>query len=834
MRFTQHNAQKYICICILSLYVIFFSACSNSIYLATNEYYYKETIVSITDTIELPPTLKNLSNNLEGLSTMEANKKLLGIYPLKLWLYNIGDTGIDMYVRNRSELDKRFLFFEFEKLVNNLNVLEPGSKFRTWLTDKAGEPPSLMDTDFVEDTKTRMENYLYNRGFFYPEVQYIIEYTEKNKRASAYYQVQLNTLYRMRTVTYDIHDKELKRIVSLIPDTSYLQPGNPIDVDYIKYERNRITGYLLNNGYYGFEKDYVFFEVDTSSGFDSLDVYVMISDPKEDSIHRRYRINNIYVYPDAERDYENAYMSLDTTFYSDKRSDYFIVSSNLDYKPRSLGDNIFINDSTIVKTDSTLKLEYKYYSINEFRQTVSAFSNLGIFKYVTYDIDEAYRDSIFRYLDVIIKLDPLPRKSVGYEFNASTTSDYLLGTSFNLSYTQKNLLHRLDQLKFNFYAGIESQVSSDLVSINTSELSGSVDLILPRLFWPFSFYIPKRYYPKTITSLAGNYINRLDFYELFNTSFSWGSQWIENSKDKQYTWNVVDINLVSVLNTTPDFDTLLQNNLLLLQSFQEQFIFGPTATWVYNSQLKKDKRNDIYFKASGEVAGMIYHAAAHWGEFSKNDTIIRTIAGIPYTNFTRFDLDFRDYYDFNSANKFVYRAGFSIAVPYWNSNKVVPYVKQFFAGGTNDIRAFPIRRLGPGSYFPYILNIEDSLTEVIPGDQSGDLKILMNFEYRFDIFSIFEGALFCDIGNIWTLHNDPYRPHSQFGNDFLDEIAIGPGAGLRLDAKFVIVRIDAAYPLKDPALDGPASDIHRVEFEEAGVPFPEKKIVWNIAIGYPF
>lgn len=819
--------------------VVIFSSCNNARYLAKNEFYYKGTDVTISDSSALPETMPNLAEDLEGLSSLESNKKVLGIYPLKLWLYNVGDTGIDMYVRNRSELDKKFLFINFEYLVNELNFLEPKSKFRRWLTTKAGEPPAILDTTAIENTQNRIGNYLYNRGFFYPSVDYHVDYHVSKKKATVHYEVTLRKLYKMNQVVYEIADTRLNKTIQSIPVQSFLKPGNAFDVDYFKFEKNRISEYLLNNGYYGFEKDYVYFEVDTGSGLDSLNVYVKISNPKSDSVHHRYRINNIYVYPDAPADFNGNPARLDTIRYSDSKSDYYIVSSHLLYKPGSIAEHIFINDSNKVTIGDSVYYNQHYYSASDFTQTVNAFSNLGLFKYTTIDPVVLDSGNYFRYLDIIIKLEPLPKKTFGYEINASATEDYLLGTSIKLSFAQKNMLRRLDQLRFNASAGIESQFLGGDVFIETTELNGSVDLILPKFFWPMNVTVPKRYYPKTITSLKFTYLDRKDFYTLFSSSFSWGATWIENSKAKQYTVNLININNVQVPETSLEFDSILDANLLLKQSFEPKFIFGPTGSWVYNSQLKFDKRNDIYFRINGEFAGNLFYlvnsAAENHNPFKKNaDSVYFNLMGLSYSNFIKFDFDFRDYYEFNSANKFASRAYFGFVIPYWNS-EVVPYVKQFFAGGTNDIRAFAIRRLGPGGYFPFIANEEDTTVSTLLGDQSGDIKLEFNLEYRFDIFSIFEGALFCDIGNIWTLKKDPYRNFANFQfNTFLNQIAIGPGAGLRLDFQYVILRLDAAYPLRDPAYDTRSSKEKIAFLASQGYAIPDKSVVWNIGINYPF
>lgn len=840
LRFAEHYVQKYIYTAIIFLSAALLTSCDNTKYLSKGQYYYRDTHVELADSTPLPPNLENLEDDLEDLSAMSANSKLLGIYPLKLWLYNVGDTGIDIYVRNRSELERKFLFFNFEKVVDNLNLLEPHSKFRNWLMYKAGEPPAIIDTALIEQTETRIENYLYNRGFFYPSVNYTVDYQDKKRRADVTYITHENILYRMHNIVYEIDDPELKRIVLSIPEKSNLEKGNTFDVEYIKSERSRITNHLLNNGYMKFEKDYVYFEADTSTGSDSLDIYVKISNPKDDSLHRRFRINKIFVYPNAEKDYSNSSVSLDTIHYRDDKSDYYIVSSDLKYKPRSLGDNIFINDSSIVRTDSTVKLQPRYYSLNDFRQTVSAFSNTSIFKYIT--IDEVLADTgvYFRYIDVIIKLEPLKTKQLGAEFNTSITSDYLLGNSLNFTFTQKNLLHRLDQIRFSIYGGIETQITGNTIFINTSEFSSSIDLVMPRFFWPLNIRIPKRDYPKTITGLKVNYINRISLYELFNTSYKYGGQWYENGKEKQWNFNLFDITLVNVLDTSAAFNELLQDNLLLLQSFQEQLIFGPDLTFTYNSQLKRNKRNDIYFKGTIEGDGHAVYLFQWLAD--RNGPVPYTIGNLPYSTMTKLDLDLRDYYDFNSSNALASRFLIGIAVPYLNS-KVVPYVKQYFAGGTTDIRAFALRELGPGSYFPYIYNADliegnadDSIYSKILGDQTGNLKLEMNVEYRFDILWKLKGAFFCDLGNIWTLKEDPFRPGSGFSlNDFLGETAIGPGAGIRLDvSSYFVIRLDAAWPLRDPSMDTKENRAILDNYAAQGFVIPEKTITWNIAINYPF
>jgi outer membrane protein assembly factor BamA len=289
--------------------------------------------------------------------------------------------------------------------------------------------------------------------------------------------------------------------------------------------------------------------------------------------------------------------------------------------------------------------------------------------------------------------------------------------------------------------------------------------------------------------------------------------------------------------STAQFDSILENNFLLRQSFQEQLIMAPNLKYVYNTQAVANKRNDIYFRAGVELSGTLTYLGFAATDpnvqlFGHTDVVTDPlkIVGIPFSNYTRFDLDFRDYFDINSSNTIIGRIALGLAIPYWNS-QVAPFVKQFYVGGANSIRAYPIRKVGPGSYLSYEIT-EEGLAVAKPEDQTGGLKLEFNTEYRFDIAGMLEGALFCDVGNVWSLKYDPDRPGSQFHfNDFYRELAVGPGFGLRLDFSYFIIRLDAAYPLVDPAVDGPKGTYYK---EELGVVFPAKVLNWNFAIGYPF
>ena len=819
-----------------------------------------------------------LAAELVDLSKLEENEKVLGFLPVKTWLYMIGDTAIDHYIKYQEVYDTRFLFlFDYDTLLKKITPLSNDtSKFRNWLKYKAGEAPQLITEDKVFETEQRISNYLYNRGYFYNSAGSKISYDQQDKTGVVNYSVQAGTLYRMKNIKYEIYDSGLLNKINQIPEKSQLATGKPIDVDILKAERARISDNLRNVGYYRFQKEYIYFEVDTASGTDSLDIYIKISNPLNDTVHHPFAIKNIYVYPNAAIDYREGeipvfaehfvdsalikyigktkalkqYMKSDTTaagkaiaakyksddiskkealkYFADKdpspikqwvvtgrgnlkhvkrkklRTDYYLINSPGTYTAKSIANNIFINPEN-------------YYSDSLIQRTVASFSTLGAFKYVTIQAEEMWDStSYLQFNNLQIKLDPLPVRGVTYEINASTTSDYLFGNSLNLIYAQKNLFNNLDQLKFNIKGGIETQLGGEQTYINTSELTTGLTISLPRLFWPAKIDVPKRYFPKTDLKLNLNYVNQINDFTLFNTSFEYAVSVSENTKtdkaQKQHIFKVPipTINIVRVPNISDAFLEELNQNPLLKQSFEEQVIMGYGYTFIANTQPTGYHTFDYYLRTSFEI-------------------------NAPFSDFIKLDADYRAYYNINPNNQIIARAAAGVAKPFTPKNtnslfytEVIPYVKQFFTGGAYSVRAFTVRKIGPGGYVDY-----DTATYTRV-DQVADVKMEFNLEYRFEIISILEAAVFCDFGNTFTLKEDPFRPHSKLDLNFYKLLAVGPGVGLRLDFSYFVLRVDAAYPLYDPALDGPYRQEIYDYYDFIGFEVPDKRVAINLAIGYPF
>lgn len=864
------------CIAVLAMIA---AGCNSTKYLQEDSYLYKGSNVQFTGAQGSDLDTVWMEEELLDLSKLKTNDKLLGFIPLKTWLYTLGDTAIDHYIKVQEVQDTRFLFiFDYDTLLKNIPPLaNPKSNFRTWLVNNAGEAPQLLDTVQAQETAIRMSNWLYNRGYFYNTTSSTYNFNTKKRSGTVIYTVDLQKLYRMRNVYYEISDRAMASKISAIKTPSALAPGKPIDVDFLKDERNRISYNLRNNGYYTFQKEYVYFEVDTASGFDSLDIYVRISAPASDSVHHPYKIKTITVLPNSAVDYMpdmqhgiglhyvdstrarlrskntqiEIYAKSDTSavsklkyaeykqnpkkhaddllkYYLEKdtlhnpyfkltasgnvraikgnrlRSDYYLINSVDNFDEKALADNIFFNPGS-------------YYSDSLIQKTVASFSALGIFKYVTIQAQElADTANYIQELNLMLRLDPLPYKTISYEINANTTSDYLLGNAINISYTHKNLFHRLDQFKVSLKGGIETQLAGELTYINTSELNAGIGLTLPEFMWPIPWEVPKRYFPKTNLRLNFNYIDQINNFTLLNTAFEYEFITYENTKNnkaqKQHIIKgpIPTLNLVRVPNISEAFQLELATNPLLRQSFEEVFIMGYGYTFLYNTQPTGKHVFDQYFRASTEI-------------------------NLPFSDFWRVDADYRIYVNPNPANRFVFRAATGFAIPFNTTNgevfdtEVIPYVKQFFTGGAYSIRAFTVRKLGPGGF------VDFDTVSGIRIDQVADLKLEANFEYRFDIISMLEGAVFVDVGNTFTRKDEIFRPYARFSIfDFYKLLAVGPGVGLRLDFSYFVLRVDAAYPVYDPAIDGPYRDIVLQEYLDTGFEIPKKKLAINLAIGYPF
>lgn len=287
--------------------------------------------------------------------------------------------------------------------------------------------------------------------------------------------------------------------------------------------------------------------------------------------------------------------------------------------------------------------------------------------------------------------------------------------------------------------------------------------------------------------------------------------------------NITEITFASPENVTDLYEEQVALNASLKNVIAKQLIFGPTYYYTYNTEMNTRKKNTFYYKGgidlSGNIAGLVTGA-----NIKKGDTI--KILDIPFSQFVKIQNEFKHTYKFSKNSMIKSRILIGAAFAYGNSDKI-PFSKQFFIGGTNSLRAFRSRALGPGTY-----DGSNEVSEFIP-DQSGDVKLEFNTEFRNNIYKFINGAIFMDAGNIWLLNKDENKPGSQFTKDFMKEIAVGVGVGLRFDFSFLVLRTDLAFPIRKPYLpDGQRWVIDAVDFGNGT--WRKENLLFNLAIGYPF
>ncbi|MEN2415314.1 translocation and assembly module lipoprotein TamL [Flavobacterium mesophilum] len=753
----------------LSLFFVF--GCSNTKYLPEGDLLYTGASVKIKDSIIKKKDRKALENELEGLLRPKPNKQFLGLRP-KLWIYNIA---------GQPKKDKGF---------------------RYWLRTKVGEEPVLFSKVDLDYNASVLRNFTENKGYFKTRVS--ADSTVRNRRATAEYIVVPKKQYIIKSVTFPDDSLAMSRIIGRSSRRSLLKVGNPYDLDVIKAERERIDARLKEKGYYYFNPDYILAKVDSSKGDHEVKIRLVIKDDAPPKALTAYKIDKIFVYP-------NFSISKDSVKYKPEDivqyKDFTILDTADTFKPRVFDRTIYFKKGDL-------------YNRKDHNLTLNRFVNLGTFSFVKNEFRTS--DSIKNALDSYYYLTLLPKKFIRVEVLGKTNSASYTGTELNVNWNNRNLFRGAELLTVSVFGGADFQLAGVNKGKNIYKLGTETSLTWPRFITPFHIEGSSEYVPRTKATLRYEFQNRTQLYALNSFKTSFGYLWKENVR-KEHQLNVFDITYVSPNHVTQEYRDDILEDPSLGKIIEKQLIFGPTYNYTYTNTMQKRKKNTFYFNGeldlAGNVTGLITGA-----NVKKNDTI--KIFDVPFSQYAKIRGDFRHYLKLGKESELASRIIVGAGIPYGNSS-VLPTSKQFVVGGTNSIRAFRARSIGPGSYYN-----APTTNDYLP-DQSGDLKLEFSTEYRAKLFSIVRGAAFIDAGNIWLMNADPNKPGAEFSKDFMKEIAVGAGVGLRFDVSFFILRTDLAFPLRKPYLpEGERWVIKDIDFGNG--PWRKENLILNIAIGYPF
>ena len=702
--------------------------------------------------------------------------------------------------------------------------------FRYFVKNKLGQVPIYMRDINPAKTANLLKGHLINYGYFQAEVAHATKI--KGKTGKVTYTATVHRPYRLRNIDYPKNTTLFSNIDS-IKQNSFLKKGQRYHLERLQAEQERIEQELENYGYYYFDDKHLIFEADSTVGRRQVDLLLKLERGVPAKAKRIYHLGEITIYPD----YTLSQDTLSRKTEAKNINGYKYVDRMHYYKPEIIIKIINLKPGRIYK-----RLDREY--------TVSHLMSLGTFKFVDVQFHESATDSMK--LDANIYLTPYLEKSIRADLQATSKSNNFVGPGLNVKFTNRNLFRGSERFDLTLTSGYEVQYSRKVSQpLNAFELGIESGLSVPRFIAPFDIYYPSRkFLPTTDVKLGFRLQQRIGFFRLNSFNLSYGYTWRENTL-KTHELYPVDINYMKLGKTSAAFDDLITSNRFLARSLENQFIMGARYSYTLNTQVNKQRvekfreqkfeRSNFYFNGKVESAGNLVHLL-RGGQFDNSlENQELKIFGSAYSQFVRGEADFRYYFSLSKSNMIASRIIVGTGYAFGNS-VTMPYIRQFAAGGSNSVRAFPARSLGPGTY--YVRNDPNNENRALFIDQRGDVKIEGSSEFRFNIIKMVKGALFVDAGNIWLwrpnyfLSGDSTSANSAVngkfpGKNFASELAVGTGLGTRFDFNFVVLRLDVAFPLRKPWL--PAGQ--RWVWDEIALgssQWRRENLILNIAIGYPF
>ncbi len=586
---------------------------------------------------------------------------------------------------------------------------------------------------------------------------------------------------------------------------SLIVPGKDYWLKELEEERDRLSMMLKNKGHYFFNPDFLLFHADTTVGEKQVDLTLVIKDEITPKAFNQYSIRNVNIFVKSDK---KKTVPMDSIFINDchyKSTGHIfrpvIITRPLTLKPGGI--------YTFIKHENTLR----------YLQGMEAFRSV--------DISFNEVDSSSNQLDANISLVPSKPILTSLEVNFATKSNDFLGPAAIATIGHRNIFKGAEQLTLQIDGGFEWQKRSKTkayeLGVNSYEIGTQLKLTIPRFLVPLRLKNQsRRYVPKTYASIGFRSLKRVKYYSMNLSQIKFGYAW-RTSPKREFKIEPVSIDYLQLIETSVEFEEFLKQYPQVAKSFEEQLIIGSILSYTYTNNPQKKKFNHFYYNGTLDLAGNMLNGIYNLSGIKEpGSDEPGELMGTPYSQYTKLTNDFRYYIYITEKKQIATRIVAGVGVPY-NNSTVLPYVKQYFAGGSQDIRAFYARSIGPGKYQP-------SETQGGQGflDQSGEIKLMGNIEYRFPLTYKTYGAFFVDAGNVWLIKEDESRPGGKFEfNRFLDDIAIGSGIGLRIDIDYFVVRLDVGVPIRKPYIQGSEKWIfNNTSFF--------KDFIFSLAVGYPF
>ncbi len=676
-------------------------------------------------------------------------------------------------------------------------------KVNEWIFRKFASKPVFITTVNPDVRVAVARNVLRENGYFDAASSYQLIPDQKNDRkAGISYQLEMNHPYTYDSIRYVRLRQQADSLIGDYIGESVLRKGDLFNVSRLEDERQRIATLLRNNGFYYFRPDFIVYEADTTLTPGKVWLRVVRKQGIPPSSLRPWTIGNVSVHLNG---YKNE-PPTDSLRYKDMTIYY---EGKLRIRPSVLYNRFYLREGEL-------------FSQARLQKTQTGLSRLGIFQYT--EMQFTPEDTTRRNARLDMRLNAvydLPLDGE-LELNVKSKSNDYAGPGMIFSVTRRNIFRGGETFGVQARGSYEWQTGnsdSGEGKINSYEFGLSSTLTFPSVLFP-GFANRNLDYPATTTArIYANQMNRAGYFKMlsFGGNFTYDFQPTATSTHS-FTPFRLEFNLLQ--DTTPQFSKIMADNPAVYKSLQSQFIPAISYTYRYDDSPITSLDNHIWWESTltqaGNIVAGLYAAAGQ--EFNQQE---KKLLGNPFAQFVKGTSEFRYNYRIDKNNWLVGRVSAGAIYSYGNA-KVSPYKEQFYVGGANSIRAFTIRSIGPGSYKT------DDTDPYASIDQTGDIKFEANLEYRFRIVGNLHGATFLDCGNVWLFRDDSDRPGGTLkASRFLNDLALGTGAGIRYDMGFLVVRLDVGVGLHVPYQTSKSGYFNIDNYGQKG-------IGWHLAIGYPF
>lgn len=663
---------------------------------------------------------------------------------------NVNTSQMEQYINQKANT-KWFSLFAVPLGTYNLSGRD-STKWINRILKRLGEEPVLFDTLKAEMSRKNLGTVMQNMGYLHADVS--LKTIANDKKIKVIYTLHTGKPYFIGNIEYDIYDKNIAQILDMKNENNRgLKKGMIFSINNLENERKRITNILSDSGYYKFNKDYIIYEADSTRTNDSIDVNLKLmkfransKSPEKD--HNRYYINKVN------------FTSAD-------------------------GDKIKLRRSVL--SDNLAIKEGAPFCEHDLQTTYNNFARLQAVKYTNIRFEELPDTSL---LNCNIQLSTNKPNTISFQPEGTNTAGDL-GAAASLTYENRNLFHGSEMLSiqlraaFEAITGLEGYQAEDYEEYN---IEGR--LMFPRFIAPFlSENFRRNSNAHSELTVSYNLQNRPEFHRRVFTA-AWKYLWNAPKQNSTYRFDLIDLNYVYMPWISEKFkedylDDDSNRNAILRYNYEDLFIMKMGFGMTYNNGVHA-------IKANIETSGNLLSLLSGVSKFDKNSQGQYTLFNIAFAQYVKADFDYTRLFTFDWRNSLALHFGFGIAYPYGNS-KILPFEKRYFSGGANSVRGWNVRELGPGKF-----KGTDGRIDFI--NQTGDMKLDFNLEYRTALFRKFNGAFFIDAGNIWTLRSYADQPGGQFKFDeFYKQIAVSYGLGIRLNLDYFILRLDMGVKAINPA-----------------------------------